>query len=170
MKIVVQVIGYAMLLGGALLFGVLARPAEMGLAIVAGVFALAFSDIQRFRRIKGAGFEAELWEQIQAVVEKETESPSPEDDEEASPLSATVEGSTKAVMGALHRPEYTWRYLGGIKQDTGLESNKVTQALKWLVKNSYARRSQGKHGPIWSLTEEGRHLNTISDFEDLTKA
>lgn len=170
MKFVVQVCGYATLLGGALLFGALGRSVEMGLAIVAGALALAFSEIERFRRIKGAGFEAELWDQIVAVVEKETESPPLEVDKEASPLSASVDSSTKNVMNALQHPEYTWRYLGGIKQDTKLESNKVSQTLKWLVENGYARRSQGKHGPIWSLTEEGRHLNTISDFEDLTKA
>ena len=169
MKFVVQVSGYLILLGGALLFGVLGRPAEMALAIAAGSLALAFSEIERFRRVKGAGFEAELWDQIEAIVEKETEIPPPEDGEEASPLYARVDGSTKAVMDALHRPEYTWRYLGGIKKDTGLESNKVVQTLKWLVENSYARHSQGKHGPIWSLTEEGRHLNAFSDFEDLTK-
>lgn len=170
MKFVVQVCGYTTLLGGALLFGALGRPVEMGLAIVAGALALTFSDIERFRRIKGAGFEAELWDQIVAVVEKETESPPPEHDEETSPLSASVDSSTKEVMNALQHPEYTWRYSGGIKQDTGLESERVAQALKWLVKNSYARRSMGKHGPIWSLSEEGRHLNSISDFKDLTKA
>ncbi len=169
MKFVVQVIGYATLLGGAILFGIISRPAEMALAIVAGSIALAFSEIERFRSIKGAGFEAELWDQMRAVVEKETEEPPPDETTDTSPLSANVDTKTKSVMNALQHPEFTWRYLGGIKKDAGLKSSTVTEALKWLVDNSYARRSQGRQGPIWSLTEEGRHLNTISDFEDLTR-
>jgi hypothetical protein len=27
----------------------------------------------------------------------------------------------------------------------------------------------GKHAPIWSLTEEGRHRDSIDDFKDLDK-
>ena len=84
------------------------------------------------------------------------------------PMPSVSGSNTEAVMNTLDHPKYTWRYLGGIKKDTGLNSNEVSRVLKWLVDYSFARQSQGKHGTIWSLTEEGRHLSRISDFEDLT--
>ncbi len=41
-------------------FGIMKRPAEMGLSIAAIGIALAFANLDRFQRFKGAGFEAEL--------------------------------------------------------------------------------------------------------------
>jgi len=170
MKKIVQIGAYAVLLVGTLVFGFLGKSAEMALAIVASAIALAFSDIERFSRIKGAGFEAELRDQIQAVIEKETEVPSGTEEQRLSPLAAEVDTNTMAVMSALNRAEYTWRYFGGVKKDSKLSSREVSRALDWLVEHGYARRSQGKHGTIWSLTEEGRHLEVIRDFEDISNA
>ena len=45
----------------------------MALAIVAGAMAFALINLDKFSKIKGAGFEAELRDQIEAVIEKETE-------------------------------------------------------------------------------------------------
>ncbi|MBE9535734.1 MAG: hypothetical protein IMF07_01000 [Proteobacteria bacterium] len=150
------------------MFGFLGKPAEMGLAIVASGIALVFADIERFKRVKGAGFEAEMHEQLVAVIEKQTELPPATDEETNSPLLASVDNATKVVMNALEHPEYTWRYFSGIKKDSKLLEEKVFEVLHWLVENGFARRSHGKHGPIWTLTEEGRHLNIVCDFEDLT--
>lgn len=55
----IQFIAYTILLVGTMVFGFLGKPTEMGLAIVASAIALVFSDIERFKRFKGAGFEAE---------------------------------------------------------------------------------------------------------------
>ena len=56
-------LAFAFILGGSGYFGYLGRPAEMGLAIVAGSIALAFSYIDKIQRFKGAGFEAEMRQQ-----------------------------------------------------------------------------------------------------------
>lgn len=52
------------ILGPALLFGLLGMPAEMGLAIVAGALTAAFVNIEKIRRVKGGGFEAEMREVV----------------------------------------------------------------------------------------------------------
>lgn len=41
-------------------FGYIGKPAEMGLAIIAGSIAGAFLNLDKFERFSGAGFEAEL--------------------------------------------------------------------------------------------------------------
>jgi len=48
------------LLVGAMFFGYQGKAAEMGLTIVAGALGLAFLNLDRFRSIKAAGFEAQL--------------------------------------------------------------------------------------------------------------
>jgi hypothetical protein len=165
----IRFVAFTILLVGTMVLAFLGKPAEMGLAIVAAAMALVFSDIERFKKIKGAGFEAELAEKIEAIVEKETEPMKGKDSEETSPLEAALDSDTKAVMDALQHPEYTWRYLSGIVKDTKKSKQVVSQKLAWLVDNGFARRSTGRHGQIWSLTEEGRTRNVIDDFEDLTK-
>lgn len=44
----------------AVMFGLLGKPAEMGLIIVAGAIVLAFFNIDKIQKFKGAGFEAEM--------------------------------------------------------------------------------------------------------------
>lgn len=85
MKGFVQFVAFAILLVGTMVLAFLGKPAEMGLAIVAAAMALVFSDIERFKRIKGAGFEAELKEKVEAIVEKETEPLKAEDSDSTSP-------------------------------------------------------------------------------------
>lgn len=165
MKKWIQGSAYGLLLIGSPVFGALGKPVEMGLIIVAAAVALAFTDLERFKRFKGAGFEAELREQVQAIVEKQTE---PVLLQETSPTQATkLDPGTKAVMNALDHPVFTWRYLGGVAKDSGQSRDFVAQALQWLVANGFARRSVGKHGVIWSLTEGGRIMNILDDFDDL---
>jgi predicted HTH transcriptional regulator len=157
-KCLIHFVAYAILLGGTMVLGFLGKPAEMGLAIVASAMALVFSDIERFKRIKGAGFEAELKEKVEAIVEKETEPIQAEDSARTSLLEVAVDTEAQAVLHALRNPRYTWRYLPGILNDSKLPKNTVSRKLEWLVQNGFARRSAGKHGSIWSLTEEGRSL------------
>lgn len=45
---------------GAMVMGLLSKPKEMGLFIIAGSIALAFANIDKIQRFKGAGFEAEM--------------------------------------------------------------------------------------------------------------
>lgn len=164
MVLVAQIAGYTVLLVVSTMLGFMGNPVEMGLAIVAGAIALAFSDLDKFSRIKGAGFEAELREKVEAVIEKETE---PLDyDKERKPVRdiSSIDAGTRSVVSALHHPKYTWRYLGGIKKDTGLSSEEVRRALDWLVENGYAQRTLGSKGTVWNLTDEGRYLSAVIDF------
>ena len=155
---------FTIMLLGTMILAFLSKPAEMALAIVAAAMALVFNDIDRFKKIKGAGFEAELVEKIEAIMEKETEPTDWEDSDTTSPREAKIDSEIKAVMEALNHPEYTWRYLPGIVKATGSSKQIVVNKLEWLVENGFARRSTGKRGPIWSLTEEGRIRNVIDDF------
>jgi DNA-directed RNA polymerase subunit F len=43
-----------------LYFGIIGKPTEMGLAVVAGAIAASFINIDKIQRFKGAGFEAEM--------------------------------------------------------------------------------------------------------------
>ncbi len=165
--IVAQIVGYVVLLGVSTTLGFMGRPAEMGLAIIAGAIALAFSDLDKFSRIKGAGFEAELREtfkKVEAVIEKETEPLASGEERKSVPDVSRIDNATRSVVNALHHPEYTWRYLGGIKKDTGLSSEEVRRALDWLVENGYAQRTLGSKGTVWNLTDEGRYLSAVIDF------
>lgn len=168
MKKSIQFLAYALLLIGAPAFGVLGQPTEMALTIVAAAVALAFTDLERFKRFKGAGFEAELREQVQAIVEKQTE---PLVVQEATSAPVTkLDPKVKAVMQALDHPVFTWRYLGGVMKDSGQSREFVAQSLQWLLAKGFARRSVGKHGTIWSLTESGRIMVILDDFDDLDTA
>ena len=125
----------------------------MGLAILAGAIGIAFANIDRIRRFKGAGFEAETWERIQAVVDKETELETVGN----SPLINTPVGEKRrAVIFALGDPKYTWRYLGGLARDAKLEMKVAEQELSVLVNLDVAKSIQGRRGPLWTLTESGR--------------
>lgn len=166
-KNVIRVSAYLLLLLGVPILAYLSKPAEMLALTISSSIALAFVDIDKFKRIKGGGFEAELKEQVEAVIEKETEVDTSLADENASPLQAEVDKSISLVLQALDDPSYTWRYVSGIKKATGLDDDNVAGAVAWLVVNGFARRSQGKHGPIYSLTEQGRHLSIVQSFDDL---
>ena len=164
MKITVQIAAYIVLLVGSVVLGFLGKPTEMGLAVVAAAVALAFSDLEKFSRIKGAGFEAELREKLETVIEKETEPQVSGEEGRLIPDVSRIDQSTRTVINALQHPEYTWRYMAGIKKDAKLKTEEVMKSLKWLLENGYVKQTQGKHGTVWNLTEEGRHLSAVIDF------
>jgi len=164
MKTIVQIAAYIVLLVGSVVLGFLGKPTEMGLAVVAAAVALAFSDLEKFSRIKGAGFEAELREKLEAVIEKETEPQVSGEEGRLIPDVSRIDQTTRAVINALQHPEYTWRYMAGIKKDSNLKTEEVKKSLKWLLENGYAKQTQGKYGTVWNLTEEGRYLSAVIDF------
>lgn len=47
-------------LGLAVMFGIMGKPAEMGIIVVAGAITVAFQNIDKIQKFKGAGFEAEM--------------------------------------------------------------------------------------------------------------
>jgi hypothetical protein len=156
-KLIVRSVSFFLLLFGSAVFGFLERPVEMGLMIVASAIALAFSDLEKFSRIKGAGFEAELREKMVAIVEKETESDVSYEGSNISLLNNYMPTqNANAVMMAFYNSKYTWRSLNGLEKDTKLSSSEVDVALNELVTNQYARRAKSNKGHLWSLTDNGR--------------
>ncbi len=53
-------ISFLFLLGVSTVFGFLEKTVAMSLSIVSGAIGMAFSNLDKFQKIKGAGFEAEL--------------------------------------------------------------------------------------------------------------
>jgi hypothetical protein len=69
LKIIVTL---TLILGPSLYFGILSKPAEMGIALAAGALAAAFINIEKLQKFKGAGIEFELKEAVkeaQATIE-----------------------------------------------------------------------------------------------------
>lgn len=169
MNKIFEVVSLLLITVGSTFFGYSGKPTEMALIIVAGAIVYALCNIDKFKQIKGAGFEAILKDKIDALTEKETE-PQVDEEEERSFIDfSTLDTSKQKVANALNHPEYTWRYFSGIKDSTKLSFKEIRNALLWLVENGFARQSFGKHGKIWSLTEDGRTMITLSGFEDLTQ-
>lgn len=54
------IIGNLLILGLAVMFGIMGKPTEMGIIVVAGAIAVAFLNIDKIQKFKGAGFEAEM--------------------------------------------------------------------------------------------------------------
>jgi len=64
-----KIFSYLMLLGVSSTYGFMGMAAEMGLAILAGSIGLAFANIDKISKFKGAGFKAEM---CKTVVHKPT--------------------------------------------------------------------------------------------------
>lgn len=54
------IIGNLLTLALAVMFGIMGKPTEMGIIVVAGAIAVAFLNIDKIQKFKGAGFEAEM--------------------------------------------------------------------------------------------------------------
>jgi len=157
---ILNIVSYIALFGVSLVFGLLNKTTEMGLAIVAGSLGLAFVNIDKLKRFKGAGFEAEMQDKIEAIVDKETE---PGQKGIMDNCSSSVEGyiadeKSKKVLKALFNPTYTWRYTESISLESDLLVDEVSKALNRLLSNNLVSSSQGDHGTLWCLTAKGRNI------------
>jgi len=139
-------------------FGYTGQPTEMGLAILAGALGLAFGNLEKFSEFSGAGFSAKMKEQVQAVLEKETEN---------TPAivqanSALVQDKTPEfkVLQSLADPKYTWRTLSGISKAAELIDVDTWKYLVQLIQKDLVRvGNKNKTGEmIWALTPEGRQV------------
>ena len=140
------------------ILGLRGQSAEMGLSILAGAIGLSFLNIDKIKRFKGAGFEAEMQEKIEAIIEKETEPPQ---NGSAGFLTCEAYGTdenAKKAIEALNNPKYTWRYLGGIVKDSGLTQKKTLETLNWLLENKLGKMTEGEHGRLWALSAKGRKV------------
>lgn len=76
---------------------------------------------------------------------------------------------TRLVIKALGNPNYTWRYLGGLKDETKLPVERILKAIKWLLDNKLVTEVSGKDGPLWGLSVEGRNLLSSILREETTE-
>jgi len=157
-----NIAAYIVLFGFSLLFGFLGKPTEMGLAILAGSLGLAFLNIDKIKRFKGAGFEAEMKEkQLNAIIQKETEPV----EEISHGFTCEAYGSDEKsgkVIKALLNERYTWRYLEGISKESGLSREESLEILNWLYYNQLATQIVSDSGKLWSLTAKGRNVFAAS--------
>jgi len=154
-KKIAEVLSFSVLLGASLVFGCLGMNSEMGLSILAGAVSLVFLNLEKIASFKGGGFEIitkEQKEQIQAVIEKETE-----------PVELKFEAygtdeQARSVIAALKNQKYTWRYVKGLTEESRQPKDQVLKTLEWLELNSLAKKSKSLKGDVWSLTQRGREV------------
>ena len=115
-----QILSVVVLLGVSTCMAFKGMPTEMGIAVVAGALGFALSNLEKFSKIKGARFEVELKQQIEAVLEKETE-PELADTKISSNI---PEGSAKVAL-ALANSKYTWRSVNGLVKETGIDIKEI---------------------------------------------
>lgn len=152
-----------MLLGISSCMAFLGKPTEMGLAIMAGALGLAFANLDKFSKFKGGGFEAELRDKIEAVIEKETESDPDDEKNTVQYYNSEFNTEEQAVIHALSNPAFTWRTLSGISSES-----KVSESQAWsiLVKlcelEMAATGNKNKSGKmIWSPTKKARNISIL---------
>lgn len=159
-----SVVSSIVLLGVSTALGFMDKSVEMGLAITAGAIGLAFANLDKIRSFKGAGFKAEMWKQIEAVIEKETET-----DEDAESIKSLRTNSVSDIntdenniLEALSNQKYTWRTLSGISKESKANENETKRIIKGLTANGYVTESKGTKGKIWSLTSSGRRQLVVN--------
>ena len=64
----ISIVGVLLTIALATMFGLLSKSTEMGLIIVAGAIGLAFLNIDKIQRFKGAGFEAEMKKAVENAI------------------------------------------------------------------------------------------------------
>ncbi|PAU89771.1 hypothetical protein CK507_02555 [Pseudomonas sp. WN033] len=166
-KDLIETISLGVLLGGAMLFGLIGRPAEMAVAVAAGSLGLFFSNLEKFESFSAGGVAAKLRAQIAAVsnrVEtisgKETEPPDAEEGHlgglqvEAYGLDTTG----RNVVKALAHSNYAWRYPSGVAKDANVSRQTALRSLQWLVDNELANEASGKNGTVYGLSAKGWSL------------
>ena len=156
-------VAYLFLLAGSFYFGMKQLPVEMGTTILAASIALAFLNIDRIRKFKGAGFEAEMHEKVEALVAKETEPPEAPEIEKPTPpklSSASIQESdvVSIVVQALGNSKYTWRSIAGLATEIQLHKRTVHNVLHTLHKLGQVVSATTSGKTTWALTEAGREL------------
>ncbi|NRB40722.1 MAG: hypothetical protein HRU20_20010 [Pseudomonadales bacterium] len=144
-----------MLLGISTAYGFIGKPTEMGLAIVAGALGLAFSNIDRISRFKGAGFEAEM-RMVHTIIDNQTE-PSPEQKADAK-NSQVITALENRVLKRLQKPDYTWRYAKTIAHEIKQDIATTENILKELMVKDLTKNGKGTNGEIWATTNVGKDV------------
>lgn len=146
------------LVASPVIFGIFGKVAEAGVSALGCSLALAFINLDKFKKFKGGGFEAELKDRVDAMVAAESE---PEAEDEISGIAIESYGlgpAAQQVVRVLNNSKYTWRSVGGICEESGLAKKTVLRQLRWLEDAGLALKV-GVSGRVnWGLTEKGRRV------------
>ncbi|MBU3179082.1 hypothetical protein KPL47_22560 [Clostridium estertheticum] len=105
-----QIIPIVVIIIPSLIFGIIGKPTEMGLAIIAGSITVAFLNIDKIQRFKGGGFEAEM---VKRAVE-----------EAYATIDNLKEMSVPLIVSTLNTIIYSGRWDGlGINQKHNLKDD-----------------------------------------------
>lgn len=163
-KNISQLFSFAVLLLVSTALGFVGKPTEMALSIVAGAFGLAFCNIERIAKFKGAGFEAEMRiiETAKTAIEAQTE-PTLEKQQEAARKVTSLTDVETRVLASLLRPGYTWRYAKSVAREAQQTEEVTLDALARMRDRGLTDRGQGSNGEIWTATAVGRSAHLQSD-------
>lgn len=154
-KITGLVFSFVVLLVVSSALGFLGKPTEMGLAIIAGALGLAFSNINKLAKFKGAGFEAEM-RMVEAIIENQTE-PSSEQKEEAKKADGISENENR-ILKSLQKPGYTWRYAKTVAGELSMPVPEIESMLTSLMHRGLTKKAAGSNGEIWAVTIVGKSV------------
>jgi hypothetical protein len=153
---------FLVLLVASSALGFMGKPTEMGLAIIAGALGLAFSNIDKLSKFKGAGFEAEM-RMVEAIIESQTE-PSLEQKEEAKKADAITEPESR-ILKSLQKPGYTWRYAKTVAGEVSRPLLEVETMLGSLMGRGLAKKAVGSNGEIWAATAVGKSVQEQHELQ-----
>lgn len=158
MNTIIQIISFGFLLIGSFYFGYVGRPTEMGLSIAAAALALAFCNIDKIRKFKGAGFEAEMRDKMEAIVAKESE-PTADFERLASNENVLALSETrKDILKCLGNSKYTWRTIIGVAREAKLARKDVLIELRQLTEDGLAMQWKEGVKSSWALSKAGRNF------------
>lgn len=128
----------------------------MALSILAGALGLAFCNIDRIAKFKGAGFEAEmLVRTMETTIEAQTE-PTLERQQEAERKVTSLSEHERMVLSSLLRPGYTWRYAKSVAREVAQNEEVTLEVLARMRDRGLTERGKGANGEIWTATAAGR--------------
>jgi hypothetical protein len=153
-KFISQLFSFIVLLIISSILGFMRLPTEMGLAIAAGALGLVFSNLDKFSRFKGAGFEAEM-KMVHTMIESQTEL-TPEERSEVKTNKITNEEFL--ILKSLQKPGYTWRYAKTVSNEANSTLEKTEGYLASLKSRGYVGKGLGSNGEIWTLTTRGKSI------------
>lgn len=156
-KLVFTISSFTVLLVVSSIYGFLSLSAEMALAILAGSIGLAFANIDKVAKFKGAGFEAEM-NMFHTMLESQTEPTIEQKQQAQSQAQNNLTHDENCILVCLLKPGYTWRYASTISSETGISQAEAVDYLHTLMLKGFAQNDSGAKGEIWSITALGKSV------------
>lgn len=170
-KLILFFISFFYTLGATFFFGIIQRPTEMGLVLLSGALCMAFANIDKMAKFKGAGFEAEMKNAI---------------DKAYATIEEVQQIGCKSAAAVLEVTAAFGRYGGGTTTLRRLQirDNLVTSLKRLGVNNEDIREAQKgfdrwlafDHGlkiceatkGNWPKTKEGKRFHMYTDDYAIT--